>query len=65
VQQELLPMPRPVTALAPQPEPARPAADFNYDPGQSFIGTCPECASGLQFMEGCVKCLSCGYSECG
>ncbi|HSL72337.1 MAG TPA: hypothetical protein VK864_18965, partial [Longimicrobiales bacterium] len=37
----------------------------NYDPGETFIGTCPECHSGLQYMEGCVKCLSCGYSECG
>jgi ribonucleoside-diphosphate reductase alpha chain len=36
-----------------------------YDPGDAFLGTCPECASDLQFAEGCVKCLSCGYSECG
>jgi ribonucleoside-diphosphate reductase alpha chain len=36
-----------------------------YDPGQTFIGTCPECSSDLQFMEGCVKCMTCGYSECG
>ena len=36
-----------------------------YDPGDAFIGTCPECSSDLQFAEGCVKCLSCGYSECG
>ncbi len=36
-----------------------------YDPGDSFLGTCPECSSDLQFAEGCVKCLSCGYSECG
>jgi ribonucleoside-diphosphate reductase alpha chain len=40
-------------------------APSGYDPGESFIGTCPECHSGLQYMEGCVKCLSCGYSECG
>ncbi|MFW6205742.1 MAG: vitamin B12-dependent ribonucleotide reductase [Gemmatimonadota bacterium] len=36
-----------------------------YDPGDAFIGTCPECSSDLQFAEGCVKCLTCGYSECG
>ncbi|HUG40715.1 MAG TPA: vitamin B12-dependent ribonucleotide reductase [Longimicrobiales bacterium] len=36
-----------------------------YDPGDAFMGTCPECASDLQFAEGCVKCLTCGYSECG
>ncbi|HEX7049230.1 MAG TPA: vitamin B12-dependent ribonucleotide reductase [Longimicrobiales bacterium] len=37
----------------------------SYDPGETFIGTCPECASELRFMEGCMKCFSCGYSECG
>jgi ribonucleoside-diphosphate reductase alpha chain len=73
VQQELLPLGG--TAATPVAAPvqvqrtgqAQPqsAMDFGYDPGETFIGTCPECASGLQFMEGCVKCLSCGYSECG
>jgi ribonucleoside-diphosphate reductase alpha chain len=71
VQQELLPLGG--TAAAPAAAPVRgtgaaqpqAAMDFGYDPGETFIGTCPECASGLQFMEGCVKCLSCGYSECG
>jgi ribonucleoside-diphosphate reductase alpha chain len=70
VQQELLPLggtsavasPAPVPAAATQPQPR---LDFGYDPGEAFIGTCPECSSGLQFMEGCVKCLACGYSECG
>jgi ribonucleoside-diphosphate reductase alpha chain len=36
-----------------------------YDPGDTFMGTCPECSSDLQFAEGCVKCIACGYSECG
>jgi ribonucleoside-diphosphate reductase alpha chain len=70
VQQELLPLggmqPAPARAGArvgiAQPQPQ---LDFGYDPGETFIGTCPECSSGLQFMEGCVKCLACGYSECG
>jgi ribonucleoside-diphosphate reductase alpha chain len=68
VQQELLPMAgTPVEAVAPAPASgaAQPKLDFGYDPGEAFIGTCPECSSGLQFMEGCVKCLACGYSECG
>jgi ribonucleoside-diphosphate reductase alpha chain len=67
VQQEL-PMP-----LAPAPSPQAQAQaqaqlaqmNINYDPGETFIGTCPECSSDLNFMEGCVKCLACGYSECG
>ncbi|HWG89539.1 MAG TPA: vitamin B12-dependent ribonucleotide reductase [Candidatus Thermoplasmatota archaeon] len=25
---------------------------------------CPECENVLSLQEGCVKCLSCGYSEC-
>jgi ribonucleoside-diphosphate reductase alpha chain len=73
VQQELLPLGGAQPAPAPvQTHPAasgsvqpQPALDFGYDPGETFIGTCPECSSGLQFMEGCVKCLACGYSECG
>jgi ribonucleoside-diphosphate reductase alpha chain len=53
---------RPPTASAgPQPRPTLEA----YDPGDAFLGTCPECSSDLHFAEGCVKCLSCGYSECG
>ncbi len=31
----------------------------------SFIGTCPDCGSQLEFAEGCVKCHVCGFSECG
>ena len=28
-------------------------------------GACPECGSSMEYEEGCVKCRSCGYSECG
>ncbi len=36
-------------------------------PGQgNFLGTCPDCGTGhLAYVEGCVKCHICGYSECG
>jgi ribonucleoside-diphosphate reductase alpha chain len=36
-----------------------------YDPGETFIGTCPDCQSQLEFAEGCMKCHVCGFSECG
>jgi ribonucleoside-diphosphate reductase alpha chain len=36
-----------------------------YDPGETFMGTCPECKSQLEFAEGCMKCHACGFSECG
>jgi ribonucleoside-diphosphate reductase alpha chain len=32
---------------------------------ESFIGTCPDCGSSLEFAEGCAKCHVCGFSECG
>src|SRR5262249_6468803 len=35
-----------------------------YDSGQTFMGTCPDCGSQLEYAEGCVKCHVCGFSEC-
>ena len=32
---------------------------------QSFMGTCPDCGSQMEFAEGCAKCHVCGFSECG
>jgi ribonucleoside-diphosphate reductase alpha chain len=32
---------------------------------ESFLGTCPDCGSGMEFAEGCAKCHVCGFSECG
>ena len=40
-------------------------SNFNDQQAQSFIGTCPDCGSSLEFAEGCVKCQVCGFSECG
>jgi ribonucleoside-diphosphate reductase alpha chain len=28
-------------------------------------GACVDCGSQLSFEEGCVKCHSCGFTECG
>jgi ribonucleoside-diphosphate reductase alpha chain len=33
--------------------------------GETFMGTCPDCGSSMEFAEGCAKCHVCGYSECG
>ncbi len=45
---------------------ARPVIQrFHEQNARAFIGTCPDCGTSLQFAEGCVKCLACGYSECG
>src|SRR5690606_19029014 len=66
VQQELLPVSGGANAAAANPGTEHPGIAFaGYDPAETFLGTCPECSSELQFMEGCAKCLACGYSECG
>ncbi|MBV9880072.1 MAG: vitamin B12-dependent ribonucleotide reductase [Gemmatirosa sp.] len=76
VQQELLggpsslPMQTPVASMPVVPAPnggdVQPQLGFQaYDAAQSFIGTCPDCGSQLEFAEGCVKCHVCGFSECG
>jgi ribonucleoside-diphosphate reductase alpha chain len=33
--------------------------------GHDFVGACPDCGSQLAYVEGCVKCHVCGFSECG
>ena len=66
VQQELLPVSQPpVAASATVAAPVQQLELGRYDSGAAFLGTCPECSSDLHYMEGCVKCFSCGYSECG
>jgi ribonucleoside-diphosphate reductase alpha chain len=37
----------------------------SYNGGESFMGTCPDCGSQMEYAEGCVKCHVCGFSECG
>jgi len=52
--------------VAPSTEPGGPPQlNLAYDSGETFIGTCPECKSQLEFAEGCMKCHVCGFSECG
>ena len=78
VQQDLLitsgSTPLPVETIHPK-MPASPVvnsegaqAQFGFDAvnqSESFIGTCPDCGSSLEFAEGCAKCHVCGFSECG
>ena len=54
----LVPVPVPVGARPEQME--RSARDTG-----EFIGSCPDCGSQLEYAEGCVKCHTCGFSECG
>jgi ribonucleoside-diphosphate reductase alpha chain len=42
-----------------------PQLSLHYHDGETFMGTCPDCKSQLEFAEGCMKCHVCGYSECG
>jgi ribonucleoside-diphosphate reductase alpha chain len=77
VQQDLLSTTgeQPVVAGTPVPVSVRPAASAGaeegqlsfqaYNGGETFMGTCPDCGSQLEYAEGCVKCHVCGFSECG
>ncbi len=77
VQQDLLGAPpstsSPVEIIQPKPSPIANSvesaqAQFGFDAvnrSESFIGTCPDCGSSLEFAEGCAKCHVCGFSECG
>jgi ribonucleoside-diphosphate reductase alpha chain len=37
-------------------------------PARNLLGMCPECpdcGTMVEFVEGCLRCPSCGYSQCG
>jgi ribonucleoside-diphosphate reductase alpha chain len=68
IQQELIPEAAGASAETGGAHPASPVLQLSlngYDPGEHFMGTCPDCSSQLEFAEGCMKCHICGYSECG
>jgi len=64
-------IPSPVEVIQPKPSAVssdEPQAQYRFDAlnrSESFIGTCPDCGSSLEFAEGCAKCHVCGFSECG
>ena len=60
------PAPKAVPVMArPMGSQGERAAVARDDTGESFMGTCPDCSSQLEYAEGCVKCHVCGFSECG
>ena len=71
IQQELIPEAVLATenvadaAMLPRPAAEPPQLTLDYHGGETFMGTCPDCKSQLEFAEGCMKCHVCGYSECG
>ncbi len=44
---------------------AQQSMELGWVNNETFMGTCPDCGSQLEFAEGCVKCHVCGFSECG
>jgi ribonucleoside-diphosphate reductase alpha chain len=69
IQQELIPeVVGGATEVVSLPETLEPRqlSLMNYAAeAETFMGTCPDCSSQLEFAEGCKKCHACGYSECG
>ena len=73
VQQELLsdargavPQREQVPVVSSSGEAPQAQLGFDYSGNaESFMGTCPDCGSQLEYAEGCVKCHVCGFSECG
>jgi ribonucleoside-diphosphate reductase alpha chain len=56
-----LPGPAPETVLAVSPPAAR---SRSGDREEIARGACPDCGSQVEMQEGCLKCRSCGFSEC-
>jgi ribonucleoside-diphosphate reductase alpha chain len=56
----------PVVASTPVQGGAQGQYEFeSVNQGESYMGTCPDCGSQMEFAEGCAKCHVCGFSECG
>jgi len=47
---------------------ARAASSMGAQVARNVLGMCPECpdcGTMVEFVEGCLRCPSCGYSQCG
>lgn len=68
VQQDLLEQPSdavaPVTART-ELSAGGEAVRYHHVDHELLAGACPDCGSQLEFAEGCKKCHTCGFSECG
>ena len=69
VQQDLLPgapaVPSREIVASPPATAEGTAVQRERNDAQDFVGACPDCGSQLAYVEGCVKCHVCGFSECG
>lgn len=41
------------------------SSKYNHENSYDQLPECPDCGGDLQYAEGCIMCLSCGYSKCG
>jgi len=57
-------VPSPAGAAAPAPPPSGKKAGIPLDEEEVARGACPDCGSQIERQEGCLKCRSCGWSEC-
>jgi ribonucleoside-diphosphate reductase alpha chain len=69
VQQDLLEQPgdpiATVTSSAEVRNSGEEVISYRHVEHELFSGSCPDCGSQLEFAEGCKKCHTCGFSECG
>ncbi len=66
--EEILPLPEDRGAAVTPPENKLPMdhSGVAFTPSEFAMvrGACPDCGSQVEMQEGCLKCRSCGYTEC-